>query len=97
MGVDDLLVQGLHRRDGVGVQHAVLLDQQGEIGPGQGIEIGTRARAQAVGLRSLVRRFYNTRHVLIPLRRGGRARFRSLSMHHACLLLALGRGSLWME
>jgi hypothetical protein len=47
VGVGDLLVQGLHRRQRMVVEHAVLLDQRREGRNGQGGEVRADVAAQA--------------------------------------------------
>ena len=47
MGVDDLLVQRLHGRNRMGIQHAVLFDQGGKVRGGQRAEVGMPARVQS--------------------------------------------------
>ena len=58
-GVDDLLVQRLHHRQRVGVEHAVLIDDAGKVGLGERTEIGVVGGVEAVGCGALMRLFYH--------------------------------------
>ena len=54
MRVDDLLVEGLHHRQGMRVQHPVLVQDERKVTAAEGTEVGERAAGNAKGCRSFV-------------------------------------------